>query len=122
MFKQYRHIVIKLLPTLVTLSQFIGCFFIPLFRQSFKFNKPKNFKVLFAYILLTILVFGATGLATASLEYVSYPTKVVFKSIKLIPTMIFSTFLNKKMYYLKDYIAAWSLCIGKIQYQYIKTN
>ena len=43
------------------------------------------------YIRLSLAVFGATALATHSLHYVSYPTKVVFKAAKLIPTMIVST-------------------------------
>jgi len=51
--------------------------------------------------------------------YVSYPTKVVFKSAKLIPTMIVYTLLNKgDKYGILDYIAAMFICLGAAGYSY----
>lgn len=68
---------------------------------------------------LTILVMITTNCANLSVAYVSYPTKVVLKSAKLIPTMIISTFFHRnKRFSAKDYIVALCLCIGAAGYSY----
>lgn len=102
----------------MTLSQFFGCFIIPAIRQTFKLRPPKTLKLYSTYLFLTILVFCATGLATASLNYVNYPVKVIFKSAKLIPTMLVSTVMHKKVYQWRDYSAALLLIFGTVCYAY----
>lgn len=99
----------------VTLFQFGYCFTLPLLisRGQALQTFPSTFKQLIPYIKLSMLVFGATALSTKSIKYVSYPTKVVFKSAKLIPTMIVSTILNKgSKYGPYDYVAAVLLCLS----------
>lgn len=99
----------------VTLFQFGYCFALPMFITRGKVFEtfPSNARELFPYVKLSLLVFGATALSTRSIKYVSYPTKVVFKSAKLIPTMIISTILNKGSKYGKlDYLSALLLCLG----------
>ena len=73
---------------------------------------------MFSYLLLACMIFGATGLATASLSYVSYPAKLVFKSAKLIPTMIVSYGFTGKVYSVLDYISAALLCFGTSLFVY----
>jgi adenosine 3'-phospho 5'-phosphosulfate transporter B3 len=52
-----------------------------------------------------------------SIRYVSYPTKVVLKSTKLIPTMMVSTLLkNGQVYSTLEYAAACLLCAGAAGY------
>jgi solute carrier family 35 (adenosine 3'-phospho 5'-phosphosulfate transporter), member B3 len=63
-----------------------------------------------------------TSLATRSVKYVTYPTKVIFKSVKLIPTMIVATILQRKVYTMKEYIAAIMLCLGAAGYSYGSGN
>ena len=113
------------LASAVTLFQFGFCFLLPLLTSTKEVCRtfPKSWKATLPYVQLSLLVFGATGLATQSLKYVSYPTKVVFKSAKLIPTMIVSTLIfrgtNKKSKYgLLDYLAAFLLCVGAAGYSY----
>lgn len=111
------------LASAVTLFQFGFCFFLPLITSTKEVMRtfPKTFKASLPYIQLSILVFGATGLATQSLKYVSYPTKVVFKSAKLIPTMIVSTFVtrtHRTSYRLLDYLGALLLCLGAAGYSF----
>ena len=80
---------------------------------------PKTPADLTPYIKLSSAVFGATALATHSLHYVSFPTKVVFKSVKLIPTMIVSTIMNESSKYgALDYLAAAMLCAGAAGFSY----
>ena len=84
------------LASAVTLFQFGFCFGMPIFlsRGASLATFPKDLSGCLPYIKLSLLVVGATALSTRSIVYVSYPTKVVFKSAKLIPTMIVSTLLN----------------------------
>lgn len=80
---------------------------------------PKTPTDLTPYIKLSSAVFGATALATHSLHYVSFPTKVVFKSVKLIPTMIVSTIMNETSKYSPlDYLSAVMLCAGAAGFSY----
>ena len=66
------------------------------------------------------MVVGATMLSTRSIMYVSYPTKVIFKSAKLIPTMVVATIVNPgaSSYGFLDYLAAAMLCCGAAGYAY----
>jgi len=112
------------LASTVTLFQFGFCFLFPLCISNEKVYEtfPKSLDQALPYVRLSILVFGATGLATQSLKYVSYPTKVVFKSAKLIPTMMVSAIINpnnkKSKYGPMDYFAATLLCLGAAGYSY----
>ena len=114
------------LASAVTLFQFGFCFLLPLITSTSEVMRtfPKTWKATIPYVQLSILVFGATGLATQSLKYVSYPTKVVFKSAKLIPTMILSTFVTSthssghSKYGFLDYLGALFLCLGAAGYSY----
>lgn len=65
------------------------------------------------FVLLSALVFVATTVANMSLAYVRYPVKVVFKSSKLIPTMVVSGLMgNSRGFKFLEYVAAGCLCIG----------
>lgn len=89
-------------------------------------NFPREWKQLFVYVKLSAVVYGATALATKSLAYkgVTYVTKVVFKSAKLIPTMVVGVIMDaraikngnknikKKHYSVWDYGSALLLCVG----------
>ena len=109
----------------VTLFQFGYCFFLPMVVTRGKVIEtfPSTLRELLPYVKLSLLVFGATALSTRSVRYVSYPTKVVFKSSKLIPTMIVATLLNKKSKYgTMDYLAASLLCMGAAGFSFASKN
>lgn len=83
-------------------------------------NFPREWKQLLVYVKLSAVVYGATALATKSLSYsgVTYVTKVVFKSAKLIPTMVVGVIMDgnrnvkRKHYSVWDYGSALLLCLG----------
>jgi adenosine 3'-phospho 5'-phosphosulfate transporter B3 len=125
-YKSFPH-----LATSITLFQFGFCVLLPLLvsqacaggnvMQSF----PRSIKEMLIYIKLSAIVYGATAFATMSLNYegVTYVTKVVFKSAKLIPTMILGMVmdtraeragisLKKLKYSIWEYASAFLLCIG----------
>lgn len=48
----------------------------------------------YIYLCFCLLVSSATS--NIALNYINYPTKVIFRSCKLIPTMAISVLYNKK--------------------------
>jgi len=109
------------LASAVTLFQFGFCFVLPFVtsRGAVMRTFPRTFHQAKPYIKLSFLVFGATGFATESLKYVSYPTKVVFKSAKLIPTMVVATaFDPDKTFSCLQYLSAFLICCGACGYSY----
>jgi drug/metabolite transporter (DMT)-like permease len=109
------------LPYAVTIFQFACCFGLPviLSRGEALASFPRTLPACVPYISLSVVVLGSTFLASLSVRYVSYPTKVVFKSAKLIPTMIVATLLQQEKgsnYTGLDYMAATLLCAGAAGY------
>lgn len=112
---------LEALPYAVTLFQFGCCFLMPLVlsRGASLESFPKTLEESLPYVSLSLIVFGSTCLASMSVRYVSYPTKVVLKSAKLIPTMIVATFLQRGSHYsVLDYLAATLLCTGAAGYSW----
>jgi adenosine 3'-phospho 5'-phosphosulfate transporter B3 len=104
----------------VTLFQFGFCLLLPVVisRGQALEKFPTRLFEWVAYLRLSLVVFGATALASHSLLYVTYPTKVIFKSAKLIPTMMVSTVIHGKIYTKEKYLAALLLCVGAAGYSW----
>jgi len=66
------------------------------------------------------------GFSNTSLEYLNYPTQVIFKCCKLIPVLIGGIIIQKKKYGVLDFIAAIIMCIGLILFtladSYVQPN
>ncbi|KAL7508365.1 hypothetical protein ACHAWX_000722 [Stephanocyclus meneghinianus] len=67
-----------------------------------------------AYPLLTLCLFASSSLCNMSLSYINFPTKVVFRSCKLVPTMIIATIVNKKVFASYEYACALAICAGLV--------
>jgi adenosine 3'-phospho 5'-phosphosulfate transporter B3 len=67
-----------------------------------------------AYPLLTLCLFASSSLCNMSLTYINFPTKVVFRSCKLVPTMIIATIVNKKVFASYEYVCALAICAGLV--------
>ncbi|KAG7363011.1 UAA transporter family protein [Nitzschia inconspicua] len=112
------------LPYAVTLFQFIACFALPIaITKGQALNQlPTTIHELMPYIFLSLVAFGSTCFKSLSVRYVSFPTKVIFKSTKLIPTMIIATLFqhqdHTQHYGKRDYLAALLLCAGAAGYSY----
>lgn len=111
------------LPAAVTLAQFLACFMLPIvvatltrggavgasMLREVPVTDPQQLRI---YVILAILVAGATALATASLSHVAYTTKIAFKSSKLVPTIIISAIFGGRQHAARTYVGAVLLCIG----------
>jgi adenosine 3'-phospho 5'-phosphosulfate transporter B3 len=69
-----------------------------------------------AYPLLTGCLFASSSLCNMSLSYINFPTKVVFRSCKLVPTMIIATIVNKKVFASYEYVCALAICAGLVMF------
>jgi len=67
-----------------------------------------------AYPILTLCLLASSSLSNMSLDYINFPTKVVFRSCKLLPTMMISTMMNKRVFSSIEYILAFAVCVGLI--------
>ncbi|KAB0796157.1 hypothetical protein PPYR_10218 [Photinus pyralis] len=64
------------------------------------------------YFFLALLTLGTIGLSNSSLQYLNYPTQVIFKCCKLIPVLIGSILIQGKRYGPLDFGAAILMCVG----------
>ena len=58
------------------------------------------------------LIFYLIDYPSFSLQYLNYPTQVIFKSCKLIPVLIGGILIQRKQKGLLDFVAAIVMCIG----------
>ena len=105
---------LKGLPYCMTLFQFSFCFFMPvaISRGKTLANLPTTIAKISPYVVLSLVVFSSNVCKSASARYVSFPTKVIFRSTKLIPVMIVASMMNigqKRSYGRLDFLAALML-------------
>jgi len=67
-----------------------------------------------AYPLLTFCLLSSSSLSNLALNYINFPTKVVFRSCKLIPTMIVASIVHKKVFSSTEYLFASCICLGLV--------
>lgn len=65
-----------------------------------------------AYSAIAFSNMMATTCQYEALRYVSFPTQTLAKTAKMIPVMIWGTFLAKKTYKVKDYVVAAGVTVG----------
>lgn len=68
------------------------------------------------YCLLAVLTLGTMGFSNSSLEYLNYPTQVIFKCCKLIPVLIGGILIQNKKFSHMEFIAALSMCLGLVAF------
>jgi len=66
------------------------------------------------YTILTLCLLASSGFSNMSLDYINFPTKVVFRSCKLLPTMLISTIINRRIFSSIEYICAFVISGGLI--------
>jgi adenosine 3'-phospho 5'-phosphosulfate transporter B3 len=66
------------------------------------------------YGVVVMCLMASSSLSNIALNYINFPTKVVFRSCKLLPTMLIATFLHSKSFGLSEWAAAAAVCLGLI--------
>jgi adenosine 3'-phospho 5'-phosphosulfate transporter B3 len=97
-------------------AEVIGVLFVSYFERVYIAKEPGFHRVapLRAYPLLTLCLFASSSLCNMSLSFINFPTKVVFRSCKLVPTMIIATIVNKKVFASYEYVCALAICAGLV--------
>ena len=96
--------------TLVTSACYAACGFIEMgISTKGKFTRNGTWK---NYWILSTMTFGGMFLTNFALKFLNYATRIVFKSAKVIPVMLFATIVNKKTYSPLEYFSAFTLVTG----------
>lgn len=66
------------------------------------------------YTFLTACLLASSGLSSMSLNYINFPTKVVFRSCKLLPAMLISTIINRRKFSPSEYTCAFAISTGLV--------
>ena len=67
-----------------------------------------------SYFALCIFLLISSATSNIALNYINYPTKVVFRSCKLVPTMIIAVCYNKKHVYWFEFLFGTFISLGLI--------
>jgi len=65
-----------------------------------------------SYVLLGVLQTGVQALTNLSMVFLNYPAKVLFKSSRVVATVVVGSLLQKKRYPMKDWMVVILLLIG----------
>jgi len=66
------------------------------------------------HMIVALAMTASRGLTNKSLEYLNYPTQVIFKSMKLLTVMIGSIFILRKSFSVLEYVSAIALVLSAI--------
>lgn len=67
-----------------------------------------------SYLKLSLLTLSGMYFTNYSLQFLNYPTRVLFKSSKLVPTMLMGTLMQGRRYSVLEYLAAATLVAGVV--------
>lgn len=120
LFVQYDDFDYGFFLTLIQFLFYSGASFFMLRNQQ-KNNSPKPFvteapkvNIPLTYLMLGTLMMAGVGLGNESMNYLNYPTKILFKSSKLLLAMVIGFFITGKKYNRLDYMASLSLAFGLV--------
>ena len=64
------------------------------------------------YVILAALQVLMQGFTNLSMHYLNYPAKMLFKSSRVLVTMLVGAIFRRQSYQRKDYIVGFSMAIG----------
>ncbi|EFX72822.1 hypothetical protein DAPPUDRAFT_215749 [Daphnia pulex] len=102
----------------VTFIQFVLYSLFAIIESQLKKDTERRIPVP-TYILISFLTVATMTMSNLSLEYLNYPTQVIFKSCKLIPVLVGGIIIQGKKYGTRDFLAAAVMCIGLIWFTLI---
>lgn len=94
----------------------LGVTICSLLERKFIARETHRVAPLSAYPLLTFCLLSSSSLSNLALNYINFPTKVVFRSCKLIPTMIVASIVHEKSFSSVEYLFALCVCSGLVMF------
>lgn len=83
-------------------------------ERKFVAQETQRVAPLSSYTLLTFCLLSSSSLSNLALNFINFPTKVVFRSCKLIPTMMVASIVHKKTFASVEYLFAFCMCLGLV--------
>jgi len=99
----------------VTLLQFGGYTFFAFILWASREGTKSNVPVMYS-VVLAVLQASMQGLSNLSMRYLNYPAKVLFKSSRVLPTMLFGVVFYGKRYTLFEYFSIVLLVVGLVMF------
>lgn len=66
------------------------------------------------YITLSLCTYSGVTLTNHALRFLDFPARIILKSSKILPTLVFSSFILRKVYSPKRWVAAMFLVVSSI--------
>ena len=66
------------------------------------------------YAVVTLILLASSCCSNLALGHINYPTKVVFRSCKLIPTMIIAVVFNRRVVHGFQFLYGGLLSVGMV--------
>mmetsp|Transcript_42265 Transcript_42265/g.112854 ORF Transcript_42265/g.112854 Transcript_42265/m.112854 type:complete len:294 (+) Transcript_42265:169-1050(+) len=107
------HIFERRFGLFVTLLQFGGYTFFAFLQWLSRETKHSSLPMSYC-VSLAVLQASMQGLSNLSIKYLNYPAKVLFKSSRVIPTMLFGVVFYGKRYKLSEYGVMGVLVLGLV--------
>lgn len=95
-------------------TEVLGVAVCSFFERTFVARERGMVAPLSSYSLLTCCLLASSALSNMSLNYINFPTKVVFRSCKLIPTMIVASVIHRRVFASVEYACAMAVCAGLV--------
>ena len=95
--------------TLLQLSGYAFCAWVQSITLGAKLDRRIPYR---QYVILAALQVVMQGFTNLSMHYLNYPTKTLFKSSRVIVTMIVGVLVRRRTYLPMDYAVAFSMAIG----------
>jgi adenosine 3'-phospho 5'-phosphosulfate transporter B3 len=119
LFVQYEDFKFGFFLTLVQFVFYSALSIIPVMRMKKpqhvrQHKKSHQLNVPLMYLILGTLMMAGVGLGNEAMNYLNYPTKILFKSSKLLLAMVIGVFITGKKYSRFDYLASICLVLGLI--------
>lgn len=70
------------------------------------------------YATLALLTYGGMAGTNSALQYINYPTRILCKSVKLVPVMAFSACCDRRKFTRSDWVSAFLLIIGILSFSH----
>ena len=107
------HIFERKFGLFVTLLQFSGYTFLAFLQWLSRDGKRNSIPVAYC-VSLAVLQASMQALSNLSIKYLNYPAKVLFKSSRVIPTMMFGVLFYGKRYSSSEYGVMGILVLGLV--------
>ena len=97
-------------------TEVLGVFLFSYLERTYVVRESGHVAPLSYYPLLTACLMGSSALSNIALNYINFPTKVVFRSSKLIPTMLIASVMHRKTFDAMEYLCALAICAGLVMF------